>query len=93
VVTLQVNKGTFNCAATSKSICSARSSSKVSMVMIGFRELMSKSSSSRLPGFSAARGGGAVLLSFPGRVNLIWLAGRNLTDLQASPKLKCLSDT
>src|SRR5260370_15118350 len=74
------------------------------MVKIGLRELMSSSSSSLLPDFRTGRNatgctlfGQPLLSSFRVRVNLIspynLPRSANLTDLQASPRLKCLSDT
>ena len=69
VVTLLVKRGTDNWVATSNSSCSARSSSEVSMVRIGWRELMSSSNSSRLPGLGVARGA-AILSSFQLGFNL-----------------------
>src|ERR1700687_2161883 len=89
VVTLQVKSGTVSSLAMSKSICSARSSSGVSTVMMGWRELTSKRNSSCLfrwaaGGFAA---GFATVVALAGDGGIVWLGGAAFRSFDKAERL------
>src|ERR1700676_1298525 len=75
VVTLQLKSGTVSSLAMSKSSCSRRSSSGVSTVMMGWRELTSRRNSSCLFRCAAdgLAGGFATAVALVGDGGTAWL--------------------
>src|SRR5579864_7661908 len=89
VVTLQVKSGTVSSLAVSKSICSARSSSGVSRVMMGWWEFTRRRNSSCLfrcapDGFAA---GFATVVALVGDGGIAWLGGAAFRSFDKAERL------